>query len=148
MTLLSRIEKDYITAYKAKEQVRVGVLRLLKTAAKNRQVELMRELTEEEVLELLTKQAKQRQESIEQYRSAGRDDLADTEAAELAVIKDYLPEQLSEEETAKAVDEAVAAVGASSMQDMGKVMQAVMAQYKGRVDGKALSAHVRSRLSA
>lgn len=148
MTLLSRIEKDYITAYKAKEQVRVGVLRLLKTAAKNRQVELMRELTEEEVLELLTKQAKQRQESIEQYRSAGRDDLADTEAAELAVIKDYLPEQLSEEETAKAVDEAVAAVGASSMQDMGKVMQAVMAQYKGRVDGKALSALVRSRLSA
>lgn len=146
MSLSERIEKDYISAYKAKDQVRLGVLRLLKTAAKNLQVELLRPLTDDEMFDLVMKQAKQRMDSIEQFRAAGREDLASKEDAELTVIRDYLPQPLSPEELNQAIDAAILAVGASSMQDMGKVMSSIMADYKGRVDGKALSSAVRARL--
>ncbi|MGE4298597.1 MAG: GatB/YqeY domain-containing protein [Desulfovibrionaceae bacterium] len=148
MTLLSQIESDFVAAYKAKDQVKVGVLRMLKTAAKNKQVELMRPLDDGDAMDMLAKQAKQRQESIDQFRAAGRDDLADKEAAELVVILAYLPQPLSSQELEAAVDAAIAEQGAKGMQDMGKVMQAIMAAHKGRVDGKALSALVRARLSA
>lgn len=146
MTLQEQIEKDFLVAYKAKEEVRVAVLRMLKTAAKNRQVELLRPLTDEETLEVIARQVKQRQESIEQFRQAGRGEMADREAAEMAVLKGYLPTQLSPEETAAAVDAAIAETGASSAKEMGKVMQAVMARHKGRIDGKAVNELVRQRL--
>lgn len=146
MTLTERIEKDYISAYKAKDALRLGVLRLLKTAAKNLQVELRRPVEDGELLDLVMKQAKQRMDSIEQFRSAGREDLASKEEAELGVIREYMPQPLSAEELAAAIDAAVVASGATSMQDMGKVMASIMADYKGRVDGKALSAAVRARL--
>ena len=146
MTLTERIEKDYISAYKAKDALRLGVLRLLKTAAKNLQVELRRPVEDGELLDLVMKQAKQRMDSIEQFRSAGREDLASKEEAELGVIREYMPQPLSAEELATAIDAAVVASGATSMQDMGKVMASIMADYKGRVDGKALSAAVRARL--
>ncbi|WP_243359394.1 GatB/YqeY domain-containing protein [Fundidesulfovibrio terrae] len=146
MTLQEQIEKDFLVAYKAKEEVRVAVLRMLKTAAKNRQVELLRPLADEEVLEVIARQVKQRQESIEQFRLAGRGEMADREAAEMAVLKGYLPTQLSPEETAAAVDAAIAETGASSAKEMGKVMQAVMAKHKGRIDGKVVNELVRQRL--
>ncbi|MBL3582727.1 GatB/YqeY domain-containing protein [Oleidesulfovibrio alaskensis] len=148
MTLSSRIETDYIAAYKAKDSLRLGVLRLLKTAVKNLQVEKMRPLTEDEVLEVVIRQTKQRQDSIEQYTAAGRQDLADTEAAELEILKDYMPAQIGEDELAALVEKTIADLGASGMQDMGKVMNAIMADYKGRVDGKALSGMVRTKLQA
>ena len=148
MTLSSRIETDYIAAYKAKDSLRLGVLRLLKTAVKNLQVEKMRPLTEDEVLEVVIRQTKQRQDSIEQYTAAGRQDLADTEAAELEILKDYMPVQIGEDELAALVEKTIADLGASGMQDMGKVMNAIMADYKGRVDGKALSGMVRTKLQA
>lgn len=150
MTLTERIEKDYIVAYKAKEQLKLDVLRLLKTAAKNLLVELKRPggaLSDEEMMGVLLRQAKQRQDSVEQYRAANRDDLADREAAELVILQEYLPQALSQEELTAAIEAAVAATGAATPQDMGKVMNAIMAQYKGRVDGKALSAAVRARLA-
>ena len=100
MSLTTRIEQDYIAAYKAKDALRLGVLRLLKTAAKNLQVELMRPVTDEELASVVQKQAKQRQDSIEQFTAANRPDLAEKEAAELSILKDYLPEPLSEEELA------------------------------------------------
>ena len=131
MSLTTRIEQDYIAAYKAKDALRLGVLRLLKTAAKNLQVELMRPVTDEELATVIQKQAKQRQDSIEQFTAANRPDLAEKEAAELSILKDYLPEPLSEEELAAAIDAAIA----------------VMGDYKGRVDGKAVSAAVKARLS-
>lgn len=146
MTLQEQIEKDFLAAYKAKEEVRVAVLRLLKTAAKNRQVELLRPLTDEETLEVIARQVKQRQESIEQFRQAGRTEMADREEAEMAVLKAYLPTQLTPEETAAAVDEAIAETGAASVKQMGLVMQAVMAKFKGRIDGKAVNELVRQRL--
>lgn len=149
MTLAERIEKDYITAYKSKEQLKLDVLRLLKTAAKNLLVELKRPggvLTDEEMLGVLIKQGKQRQDSIEQYRAASRPDLAEREAAELAILQEYLPKPLTQEELEAAVDEAIRNTGAVVPQDMGRVMSAIMASHKGRVDGKTLSATVRQRL--
>lgn len=146
MSVVLTIEQDYLTAYKAREELRVGVLRLLKTAAKNRQVELLRPLTDEEMLDVIRKQAKQRQDSIEQFTTAGRIDLADREAAELVILRAYLPTELTSEELAVMVDAAVAETGAATMADMGKVMPLVMAAAKGRTDGKKASEAVRIRL--
>ncbi len=151
MTLNERIEKDYISAYKAKEQLKLDVLRLLKTAAKNLLVELKRSsgtLDDAEMMDVLLRQAKQRQDSIVQFTEANRPDLAEREAAELAILQEYLPKPLTAEELAAAIEAAIADTGAKSPQEMGKVMNAIMAQYKGRVDGKSLSATIRERLSA
>lgn len=147
-SLLKKIESDFITAYKAKEQDRVSVLRMLKTSLKNKQVELQRDPDEAEVLDLVAKQVKQRQESIDQFKQAGRDELAEKEAIEMAILKDYLPEPLSAEEVERVVDETIANLNAEGMKDMGKVMGAITAAYKGRIDGKALSALVRSKLNS
>lgn len=149
MSLFEQIEKDYIQAYKAKDSVRLTVLRLLKTAVKNRLVDLRRPggtLDDSEMLDLIIKEGKQRQDSIEQYNAANRSDLADKEAAELAVLQSYLPSPLSGEELTAVIDAAIAATGATSPRDMGKVISSIMAEHKGRVDGKALSAAVKVRL--
>ncbi len=148
MTIAEKIDKDYLEAYKAHEKTRLGTLRLLKTAAKNRQVELMRPLTDEDYMDVLLKQAKQRQDSIEQYRNAGRDDLADAEAAELEVLRDYLPKALSSEELEAVVTRAVEPLLDGGMKMMGKAIQAIMTEYKGRVDGKAVSDAVKARFQA
>ena len=148
MSLIEKIDKDYIAAYKAKDDVKKTVLRHLKTAIKNRMVEVKEgTLSDEDVLDLVAKQIKQRKDSIEQYESAGRPELAEKEAVEVEALSGYMPPELSSEELQAAVDKAIADLGASSMQDMGKVMQAIMAAHKGQVDGKALSSLVRSRLS-
>lgn len=148
MTIAEQIDKDYLEAYKAHEKTRLGTLRLLKTAAKNLQVELMRPLTDEDYMDVLLKQAKQRQDSIEQYRTAGRDDLADAEAAELDILRAYLPKNLSPEELDAAVDRAVSPLLDGGMKMMGKAIQAIMTEYKGRVDGKAVSEAVKARFQA
>ena len=147
MSITDQIEQEFVTAYKAKDAERVAVLRLLKTAIKNRQVELLRPLTEAEVLEVVGRQAKQRRESIEQFSAAGRMDLADKEERELTILKDYLPQALSPEELEAAVVKAIAETGASTPKDMGKVMKAVMEAHKGRVDGGTVQALVRSKLT-
>lgn len=148
MALQARIESDFVAAYKAKESVKVAVLRMLKTAIKTRQVELCRPLEDDEILDVIAKQVKQRRESIEQFNAGGRPDLAEKEAAELDELSGYLPKALSDEELAQAVDAAIAALGTSGLKDMGRVMQAVMDAHKGQVDGKKASALVRGRLSA
>ncbi|MFW5734785.1 MAG: GatB/YqeY domain-containing protein [Oceanidesulfovibrio sp.] len=147
MSLLSRIEQDFLTAYKAKDEVRVRVLRALKTAAKNKHVELGREPNDDEILDLLGKEAKQRHESVEQFTKGDREDLAAKERDELDILQDYLRRQLTPEETQAAVDAAIQKTGASSMKDMGAVMHELMASYKGRIDGKSVSGVVRSRLA-
>lgn len=150
MTLSQQIERDYIAAYKEKNQIRLSVLRLLKTAFKNRLVELCKpneELDDGAIIDIILKQAKQRQDSIEQYTQAGRSDLADREKAELSVLESYLPKKLTEEELAAAVEEAVEATGSASPRDMGKVMKYMMEKYKGAADGKVLSEFVKARLT-
>jgi uncharacterized protein YqeY len=148
MSLTARIESDFLAAYKAREELRVAVLRLVKAALKNRAVELMRPLTDDDAMDVLLKQVKQRQESIEVFGRAGRQDLLEKEQAELDILQTYLPSRLSPEELDAAVAETLAALGASGMKDLGRVMQALTAAFKGRVDGKELSALVRAKLGS
>lgn len=148
MQLIDRLEKDYLAAYKARDSVRLGVLRLLKTALKNFQVEHLRPPTDDDVLTVIGRQCKQRQDSIEQYTNVGRPELAAKESEELAVLEAYMPPRLEGEELVAAIAKAVSDSGASSVKDMGKVMQLLMAEHKGRLDGKAASDAVRAALQA
>jgi uncharacterized protein YqeY len=145
-TLKARIAEETRRALKAGEKVRVGTLRMLSAAVKNREVELRRELTDDEVTEVAVRESKRRTEAVEAYEGAGREDLAAKERAERDVLADYVPAGLSDDETAALVDEAIGATGASSMGDMGKVMGFVMGRAKGRVDGARVQSLVRSRL--
>jgi hypothetical protein len=144
--LREKIGAEMRDAMKARDQARVGALRMLMAAVKNAEVELRHELSDEEVLGVVTKEAKRRKESIEAFEKGGRDDLVAKESAELAVLEAYLPEQLGEEELARLVDEAIAETGASEQKDMGRVMKALMPKVKGRADGTAVSTLVKSRL--
>lgn len=148
MSLSARLEKDYLTAFKAKKTDEVAVLRMLKAAVKNKQVDLRRELTDGEILDVVAKQVKQRQESIDQFRAAGRIDLAEIEEREHLILRAYLPTALSVQELEEAVTMTIQNVGASGMKDMGKVMNAILGEHAGRVDGKELSALVRAKLSS
>jgi hypothetical protein len=146
MNLTSRIEKDYIEAYKAKDTVKVAVLRHLKTAIKNRMVEVQAELGDEDVADLIAKQVKQRRDSYDQYIKAGRKDLAEVESAEMVALEEYMPKQLTDEELEQAVKDMVEQTGASGMKDMGNVMKALTGAYKGRYDGGKASALVKALL--
>jgi len=148
MNLTARIDSDCLAAMKARETVRLSVLRMLKAAAKLCQVELGRPLTDAEMLDVIAHQVKQRRESIAQFGAAGRTDLVAKEERELTVLVTYLPAPLSEAELAAAVDTAVAELDARSMKDMGRVVQSVLAAHKGRADGKRVSDAVRARLSS
>ena len=151
MRLSARIEQDYITAYKTKDSLRLSVLRLAKTAAKHMLVECKRpggELSDAEWCAVLVKQAKQRQDSIEQFRAASRNDLANKEEAELRILQEYLPTPLSPKELDAAISAAIAETGASSPKDMGRVMQKLTTDHAGRVDGKSLSGLVRAKLTS
>jgi uncharacterized protein YqeY len=146
MNLPEQLEQDYVAAYKGRDTLRLGVLRLLKTALKNFQVEHLRPPTEEDILSVITRQCKQRQDSAEQFHAAGRQDLADKESAEYAVLRSYLPKPLEGEELEEAVREAVAAVGATDMKDMGRVMRHLTDAWKARLDGKTAGAAVKAAL--
>ncbi|MBQ4566579.1 MAG: GatB/YqeY domain-containing protein [Desulfovibrio sp.] len=151
MSLFERIEKEYIEAYKARDTLRLGVLRLLKTSVKNKLVELKRpggSLSDAEMLDVIIKEGKQRQDSIEQFKAANRPDLADKETAELSILQDYLPKALSAEELDAVIAATISELKATSPRDMGRVIAAIMAAHKGQVDGKALSEAVKARLTA
>jgi uncharacterized protein YqeY len=148
MTLQTRIESAMRDAMRARDQRRTSTLRMAMAAAKNRQIELGRELTDEDMVEVLGRQVKQRRESIEQFRAGGREEMAANEEAEAQILAEFLPEQLSEGELTAMVDEAVAETGAAGPGDMGKVMGALMPKTRGRADGKLVSDLVRRRLGA
>ncbi len=147
MSLFERLTEDMKTAMKAGEKERLSTIRLLRGVLKNQAIDKRRDLTEEEELAVLSSAAKKRKESIQAYRDAGRDDLADKESRELEVIQHYLPQPLSQDELEKIVAAAIEQTGAQTMKDMGKVMSAVMQEVKGRADGKVINAMVRARLS-
>ncbi len=133
---------------RAKQRVRLGVIRLVNAAIKQKEVDERIELTDEQVLEVLTKMVKQRKESISQFESANRQDLADIEHAEVAIIQEFLPDALSEAEISTILDEVLSETGASSMKDMGKVMAALKPRLQGRADMGQVSAHIKKRLAA
>lgn len=149
MTFLERINQDLTAAMKNKEADRLSTLRMVKTAIKNREIEKMSPLTDDEAIRMLQSLVKQRRDSIEQYTQAGRTELAEKEAAEIAIIEAYLPAALDEATIARIVDETIRETGASSMKEMGAVMKGVMAKLAGQtVDGKVVNGIVRSRLGA
>lgn len=151
MSLKERISEDIKTAMKAKDKVRLETVRSIKKLLLEKEVSLRPQgqetLTESQELELLAQLAKQRRDSIEQYHKAGRDDLAQQEAEELAILEEYLPEQLSDEEVNTVLDEIIAQTGATSIKDMGKVMGVAMQQLKGRAEGQKIQAMVKDKLS-
>jgi uncharacterized protein len=148
MTLQDRIESAMRDAMRARDERRTQTLRMAMSAAHNRQIELGRALTDDDYVDILSKQVKQRRESIEAFRSGGRDAMADNEEAEAAILAEFLPEALSPDELESLVRAAIAESGATSPADLGRVMGKVVPQTKGRADGKAVSDLVRQLLSA
>jgi len=147
MSLQTDIESAMRAAMKAGDAVRVSTLRMAMAAAHNRQIELGHELTDAEVVEVLDRQVKQRRESIDLFRNGGRPELADAEEAEMAILREYLPEPLTDAELERLAREAVAVTDAKGPADMGRVMGALVPETKGRADGKAVSDLVRRLLS-
>lgn len=149
MSLKQQIISDLTAAMKAQEATRTSTLRMVKAAITNREKEGDGELTDEDVQKLLRSQVKQRRDSVEQYQKANRQDLADKEQAEIAIIEGYLPQAASQEEIDLAVAAAIAETGASSMKEMGAVMKATMRRLAGKnADGKMVSETVKAKLAA
>lgn len=145
--LQAKLNDAVKAAMRAGDKPRLGVLRQLTAALKQREIDERITLNDGDVTAILDKQAKQRRESIDQFRRADRTDLVDIEEAELAVITEFLPQPLSEAELESLLDQAIASSGATTMQDMGKVMGILKPQVTGRADMGALSATVRARLT-
>lgn len=144
--IADRLSEEIRKAMKAGDRTRLQTLRLLATSVRNREIELGRDLTEGDLVEVATREVKRRKEAAEAYERGGRPELAEKERAEQALLEAYLPEPLSEEEVRAAVEEAIAATGASGLGDLGKVMGRVMGRLKGRVDGSDVNRLVRERL--
>ena len=144
--LRESIANDMREGMKARDPVRVGALRMLMAAVKNTEVEKRHELSDDEVLEVVTREAKRRRESIEAFAKGGRTDLVDKETGELSVLEAYLPVRLSDEELVALVDQAIAETGASQPKQMGEVMKALMPKVRGRAEGAQISSMVRARL--
>ncbi len=136
--LSDQIRADLTESMKARNAERTSVLRMLQSSIKNEQIEVKHELSDEEAMTLILRAIKQRQDSIEQYTKGNRDDLAAKEQSELEILKTYLPAGVSDEELDAGIREIVAATGAQSKKDMGKVMKEATARFKGRADGKKI----------
>ena len=145
--LSARINDDVKVAMKAKDKPRLGVLRLITAAIKQREVDERITLDDDQVLTVLEKMIKQRKDSIAQYEKAGRDELAQQEAFEIGIIQDYLPEQLSDAEIDALIAEAISSSGAASMKDMGKVMGMLKPKLAGRADMGAVSGKIKAKLA-
>ena len=147
MSLLTRMEDELKAARLARDATRRDALSLLVSAVRSAEKELQRSLTDDESLQVLQRERKKRVEAAEAFRSAGRDEQADGEEQELAVLAEFMPEPLSEEDLEAIVDDAIAEVGATSMRDIGRVMADVMPQVSGRADGSMVSQLVREKLA-
>ena len=144
--LKDKITEDMKTAMRAKDTARLGTVRLLLSAMKQKEVDERVELTDADVLSIIEKMLKQRRESIVQFEKAGRNDLADVEKAEIAVLSGYLPQQMSEAEVAEAIAAAIKETGAAGPKDMGKVMGLLKSRLAGRTDMGKLSGSVKAKL--
>lgn len=146
MNLKEKIDQDLIESMKAKDETKLSVLKMLKSAIKNQEIQKQMELADEDVLSLIQGQIKSRQDSIELFDQGGRPELAQKEQAEIDLLKPYLPEQMSEEEIKKLVLAAISQTGATGIQEMGKVMAVLMPQVKGKADGSLVSQVVKEEL--
>ena len=146
MALREKLSEDMKNAMKARDELRLSTIRMIRSAVKNKDIELKRELNEQEIVEVIATLGKQRRESIRLFTEAGRQDLVEKEEKELAVLLEFLPQQLSREEVAALVEKIVAECGAQGAKDMGRVMKALMPHVAGRADGKMVSDVVREKL--
>lgn len=147
MKVEAKLLDDMKAAMKSGDKVAVETLRMIRSQIKNASIAKGKDLSEEDVIDVLSKEAKKRKESLELFKQGGREDLAEKEQQELNIITSYLPAALSEDEVLGIIDKAIAEVGAEGMQDMGKVMGKVMPEVKGRVDGKVVQELVKKKLS-
>jgi uncharacterized protein YqeY len=149
VTIQEKIQGQIADAMRSKDQLRLDVLRMMKSAVKLKEVEKMKALEENEVIAVLNTLVKQRRDSIEQFRKGGREELARKEEAEIKIIEEYLPAAASEEDIRQAVAEAIKETGAASMKDMGKVMKTTLARLAGKsADGARVSQMVKEKLSS
>jgi uncharacterized protein len=147
MSLIARLEDELKEAMRGGETARRDALRLILSSLRAAEKELQRPLHDDEELQVLQRERKRRNEAIEAYRAAGRDEQAEGEELELGVLEEFMPEPLSEDELEEIVDDAIAEVGATSMRDFGRVMADVMPQVSGRTDGSVVSQLVREKLA-
>ena len=147
MALKERLDQDMKAAMREKAQLRLGTIRMLKSAIKYREIELMKPLDDAGIEGVVATEIKRRRDSVEQYKAGNRMDLADKEAAEIVILQAYLPQQLTEAEVRAKVEEAVKKVGAQGPKDMGAVMKALLPEVQGRAEGKLVSELVKARLS-
>jgi uncharacterized protein len=146
MSLSERLNEDMKQAMKNQDKFRLSVIRMIRSAVKNVEIDQRRTLEDSEVLDIVTRELKQRKDSLQEFQKAGRDDLVEDLTKEIAIITDYMPEQLSEAELKGIVEETVREVCAASKADMGKVMSALMPKVKGRADGKLVNQLVQQSL--
>jgi len=146
--LFVKIQKDLTDSLKQKNEIKTSTLRLVIAAVNNAKIAKGGELEDEEIIEVIAKEAKKRQESITAFKTGNRGDLAEREEKELSILKDYLPAEISKDELSKIVDSAIAKVGARDIKDLGKIMSAVLSEVKGRAEGSAVAAIVKSKLSS
>jgi uncharacterized protein YqeY len=148
MALREKLDEDLKSAMRAKDSLRMNTVRGLKSAVKYREIELMKPLDDAGILGVIATEIKRRRDSVEQYRAGNRADLADKEDAEIKILQEFLPQQLTAAEVEAKVVEAIAKVGAQGPKDMGAVMKALLPEVQGRADGKVVSELVKQRLAA
>jgi hypothetical protein len=146
MSLSERLNEDMKAAMKSHDKFRLSVIRMMRSSIKNIEIDQRRALDDAEVLDILSREIKQRRDSLQEFEKAGREDLSDNVKAEIAIISVYLPQQLTEEEIQRIVQETIQETGASSKAEMGKVMGALMPKVKGRADGKLVNRWVQQYL--
>lgn len=146
MGLADRIQEDFKEALKNQDRERMSTLRMVKSAIQKKEKEEGKELTEEDIIQVLSKEARSRQDSIDQYEEGDRPKLAEKERREKEIIEEYLPEPLSDEELKELIDEVIDEVGATDLSDMGEIMGRIMPQVRGRVRGDVVNQKVRERL--
>ena len=147
MALREKLDEDLKSAMRAKDSLRMNTVRALKSAVKYREIELMKPLDDAGILGVMATEIKRRRDSVEQYRAGNRADLADKEEAEIKILQEFLPQQLTAAEVEAKVVEAIARVGAQGPKDMGAVMKALLPEVQGRADGKVVSELVKQRLA-
>lgn len=146
MTLKQKLQEDLKTSMKNKDTLRKSVITLIRSSIKQVEVDKRVELNDDDIIDIISKQLKQRNDSLEQFLDAGREDLVEETRSEIEVLKEYLPQQLSEEELNEIVKQTISEVGATSMKDMGKIMSVIKPKTKGRADGKLINKLVKENL--
>jgi len=147
MSFREKIDQDMVQAAKTKDKIRLSTMRLIRSSLHNREIDLKRDMTEAEFLQMLASMVKQHKDSIEQFGKGGRIDLVTSEEAELRIIQEFMPQQMSEAEIDGEIDRTLKETGASSVKDLGKVMKILMPKLTGKADGRVVGERVKARLS-